>query len=313
MLNSVDLEVLTIGAAAIDLVVRVKKHPEPDQMVFAEEFGEFPGGSTANISVALARLGIKVGFIGKVGDDHFGKILIDDFRKEGVDVSRVVIEESDRTAATFIAVDRKGGRIIYSLGGKALLESPEEIDLSYLMKPRIIYVGEAYPKVVVGALSSAKKRGIFIISNPGVNLNLFGDEALDIVRLSDLIVMSSKDLSLINQDLEKGARSLLEEGPKAVIITVGSKGSILIREKEVKRVPAFETKVVDTTGAGDAFTAGLIFGKLKGWDLLKCMRFGNAVAAIKIAHFGARSGLPTEKEVMDFIAHNGKDVFPQNP
>ena len=299
-----NLDVLTIGAAAVDLVVRVKRHPEPDQMVFAEEFGVFPGGSTANIAVALAKLGARVGFLGKVGKDHYGELLLDDFRRSGVDISKMIVEESARTASTFIAVDKEGRRVIYSLGGKALLESPNEIDLSYLMSSRIIYVGEAYPKVVSNALLHAKRKGITIISNPGVNFSLFGDEAFDIIRASDLIVISSKDLSSINRDIREGARYLLKEGPKAVIVTMGSEGSLLIDKEGAKLIPAFRTKVVDTTGAGDAFTAGLIFGKLRGWGLLKCVRFGNAVAAIKISHLGARSGLPTAEEALNFIARS---------
>ena len=302
------LDVLTIGAAAVDLVVRVKRHPEPDQMVFAEEFGIFPGGSTANIAVALAKLGARVGFLGKVGKDHYGELLLEDFRRSGVDISKVIVEESARTACTFIAVDKEGRRVIYSLGGKALLESSDEIDLSYLMSSRMIYVGEAYPKVVSNALLRAKREGIAIISNPGVNFSLFGDKAFDIIRASDLIVISSKELSSINRDIREGARYLLKEGPKAVIVTMGSEGSLLINKEGAKLIPAFRTKVLDTTGAGDAFTAGLIFGKLRGWDLLKCVRFGNAVAAIKISHFGARSGLPTAEEVLNFMARSRTDT-----
>ncbi|RLG46618.1 MAG: hypothetical protein DRN90_06235, partial [Thermoproteota archaeon] len=257
--SEVDLDVVAIGAAAIDLVVKVKRHPAPDQIVFAEEFGEFPGGSTANVAVALAKFGVKVGFLGKVGKDRYGEMLLNDFRREGVDVSRVIIEGSARTAATFIAVDQEGKRIIYSLGGKALLESPEELDLPYIMKSRIIYVGEAYPKVVAGALSSARERGITVISNPGVNFNLFGEDAMNIVKTSDLVIMSSKEISLISKDLENGARYLLQEGPRAVIVTLGSAGSLLIRQEAIpEKVPAFRTKVVDTTGAGDVFTAGII-------------------------------------------------------
>ncbi|RLG46511.1 MAG: hypothetical protein DRN92_05135 [Thermoproteota archaeon] len=184
-----------------------------------------------------------------------------------------------------------------------MLESPEELDLPYIMKSRIIYVGEAYPKVVAGALSSARERGITVISNPGVNFNLFGEDAMNIVKTSDLVIMSSKEISLISKDLENGARYLLQEGPRAVIVTLGSAGSLLIRQEAIpEKVPAFRTKVVDTTGAGDVFTAGIIYGQLKGWDLLTCMRFGSAAAAMKVTHFGARSGLPTAKEVLDFMA-----------
>jgi len=223
------LDVVTLGAAAVDLVAIVDKLPEPDQMVFAEEFREFPGGSTANVAVALAKLGCKVGFIGKLGNDRFGRMLIDDFKRAGVDVSRVIVEDSARSASTFIAVDRKGNKVIYSLGGKALVESPKEVDLSYITKSRITYVGEAYPSVVMEPLSLARKMGIFIVSNLGVNLSLFGVNALKLARISDLVVISSRELSLLDINVERAAKSILKEGPKAIIMTMGERALYSLR------------------------------------------------------------------------------------
>ncbi len=190
------------------------------------------------------------------------------------------------------------------VGGKALIESPEEMDLSYLMKSRILYVREAYPSVVLDSIGLARKGGISLISNLGVNLSLFGREALKIAAMSDLVLVGSRELSLLGDDIVGEAISILKRGPKAIIVTMGSKGSMLVKEDGIKKVSAFKTKVIDTTGAGDVFTAGFIFGLLKGWDLLTCMRFGSAAAAIKVGSFGARSGLPTEKEVMGFLSRH---------
>jgi ribokinase len=296
------LDVVAIGAAAVDIVARVERLPEPDQMVFVQELKEFPGGSTANVAVALAKLGCRVGFLGKVGGDRFGRLLLEDFKRAGVDASRVIVEGSARSASTFIAVDKGGRRVIYSLRGKALLESPEELDLSYIMKAQVIYVGEAYPSVVADPLSHARGEGVLRVYNLGLNFSIFGGEALEIVRNSDVILMSSKELSLLGSDVEDVARSLLREGPSAVVITMGQEGSMLIQEGRIERVPAFKTRVLDTTGAGDAFAAGFIYGLLRKWDLSECMRFGNAVAAIKVSSYGPRCGLPTEKEVLNFLA-----------
>ena len=98
------------------------------------------------------------------------------------------MEESARSASTFIAVDRERNRVIYSLGGKALVESPEELDLSYITRSRITYVGED-PSAVKQPLSSARRMGVFIISNLGVNFSLFGEEALELAEISDLVIM----------------------------------------------------------------------------------------------------------------------------
>lgn len=307
-MSSKKLDLVAIGASALDMVVRVKEHPRPDQIVLVKEFEEFPGGSTANVSVALARLGVRVGFVGKVGGDRFGELLLEDFRRAGVDVSRVIVEPGARSAFTFIAVDERGRKVIYSLGGKALLESPNEIEAEYLLSSRAIYLGEAYPKVVADPISSARKNGIRVIYNLGVNLAVIGAEATDLLKLCDLVISSSKDLLVLGDRVEEVARSLLKKGPRAVVVTMGREGSLLFEDKGKGRVPAFKTKVVDTTGAGDAFSAGLIFGILKGWDLLRSMRFGNAVAAIKISEFGPRKGLPTEKEVIDFLRKRGSEI-----
>ena len=298
-------DVVAVGAAAVDMVARVDRFPEPDEIILVKSFERLPGGSTANVAVALARLGVSVGFLGKVGGDENGRLLLEDFERHGVDASRVIVAEGERSASTFIAVDSEGRRVIYALGGKALLESSEEVDLDYLLSSRIAYVGEAFPEVMLGALQSAKEKGIGVVYAPGGVFCSFGlDFIRPLLELADVILLSRRELETLTgtEDVSAGIRSLNSIVAGDIVVTAGEEGSIVATRSGLSRVPALRPqKVVDTTGAGDAFAAGLVYGLLQGWSLSESAKFGSAVAAIKVASEGPRGGLPTAEEALRFL------------
>ena len=303
-------DVILIGAAAVDLIARVDYLPKPDEIVLVKEFRVEPGGSTANIAVALSRLGVKCSFIGKVGDDEYGRLLIESFQREGVDTSQVIISKEGPTAKTFIAVDGKGERIIFALGGKALIESLDEVDLAFIGRGKVLYVSEAFPHIALKIMKYAKDNKVIVVYGPGGIFASMGLKVLrDIIAQSDILVLSERDLEKLipnTASIEDSVKTLSSLGPEIVVVTLGKRGSLAYNRRENKLIfkEAFKVKAVDTTGAGDAFTAGLIFSILQGLNLNQSLTLANAIAALKVQREGPRNS-PYLEEVATFLKSQG--------
>lgn len=285
-----ELDVVAVGAAAVDFMVKVNEHPRVDEIAISEDFKISPGGSTANVAFYLSKLGLKVGFVGKIGEDQYGKLIRENFEKIGINTSHLLVDRKARTASTFIAVDSRGRRVIYSLGGDPLPTSKDELDVEYLGCAKLVYVGEAFPNVVEEPLKKAKEKGVIIVYSPGGIFSSFGLNYLTpIIRLCRFMVISRRELEkLMGSKSPEASKRILELGAEAVIVTMGEKGAFIVSREGVKLVPALRVKAIDTTGAGDAFTAGFIYSFLKGNDIEKSVLFGNGLAALKVKHFGPR-------------------------
>jgi len=307
--------VVALGAAAIDMMIKVDRLPEPDEMVFAEDGPRFlPGGSTANIAVGLARLGVSSRFVGKVGPDDNGQRLLEAFRQDDVDTSFVLVDDQGRTAETIIAVDRHGARVIFSLGGTAILEKPDEFRAEALAGAQVLYVGEAIPSVGVRAMRAARDVGALVVYGPGGAFSGLGMGTLgEMIALADYLVLSRGEARLLTgkDDLDAAVGSLMAEGARRVVVTQGDRGASLF-ERETgapsatmaiarRHRDALKVPVVDTTGAGDAFTAGFIRGLVSGLDKDRCLALGNACGALAVSKVGAREAMPTWDEVSPYI------------
>lgn len=300
------LDLVVLGAAAVDFVAQVPHLPARDEIVFAGNSMLLPGGSGANISVGAARLGIRVGFLGKLGDDQWGKLIRRSFDEEGVDGSGLLIEANKRSATCFVAVDGAGERAIVSMGGVALLESPSELDPGYFKGIRALCITDARRRVALAASGIARSEGAKVFFNPG---GLMIGQGLDQIRplltVCDVLILSQKEASKIGgqEDPVSMAQFLVQLGPKVVLVTLGDRGVVLHTRDGFKHIPAFTMlEVCDTTGAGDAFTAGLIAGFIEGHGWHLAARFGCAAAALKARRLGAQAGLPTNEEISHFLA-----------
>ncbi len=301
-------KVVVLGAAAMDLLLKVKRFPKPDENILVDEFLESPGGSAANVAVGLARLGIDVGFMGKLGDDRYGWILLEDFRKEGVDTKHVYIKKNAKSAFTIILINGEGERIILSVGGASLIERPEEVDENYLKSAQILYLGLSFPEIAMKAIHYANEVGALKVFCLEETYSAWGKKyPMEMVKKSDIISVNGEEAMFFTNSKNPiaGGKKLLSYGPKAVIVTLGAKGCAIIHRTGVKRVPAFKSRVIDTTGAGDAFNAGLIAGLLDEMNLEDTAKFGSAAAAINMSQLGARSKMPTRAEVQAFLKKFG--------
>ncbi len=299
--------IVVLGGPALDQIARVPYFPTVDGNVVAPEMSRRPGGVGANVAVGLAHLGNAVAILGATGDDEAGKFLRAALQSAGVDTSHLITRDDVATHSCFIAVNPRGERVIYGLPGTVTLESPEELDLAVVRSARALHIAPAYRDVAMMAITVARAQGLFVSYAPGDVRWPEGEMAVrEIARNVDMLILNQVEASMLTglAEPEQAMDRLLNWGYGPVLLTLGSLGVLVGDEDRVIQLPAYPVKTVcDTTGAGDAFTAGAITGRLMGLSLTRAARLGTAVAALKIRRTGAQSGLPTLDEAMALALH----------
>lgn len=297
-------EVVVLGAAAVDWVARVEEMPSLDGISYADQYTPVPGGSGGNVAEGISRLGHSVRFLGLLGDDEGGRMLMQAFERAGVDTSCIRVMEGQRSAACFIAVDCHGQRMIFSLGGVAVYDQVTDIAMAQLEHARILYIADAYKEIALAAIFKLET-GAKVVFNPGGLMTASGKEGLrPILERTDVLIVSRVEAEALTgcTDPVQACQVLALIGPKAVLLTLGERGALVVTHQSSVLVPAVPVdQVVDTTGAGDAFSAGVIAGLLEGLSLEQAARLGCAVAGHKIQHFGSRSGLPDRAQIRSSI------------
>ena len=300
-------EVAVLGAAALDWIARVKEFPRRDSIVFADEYRPMPGGTGGNVAEGVARLGPRVCFLGKLGDDEGGKILLKAFQDSGVDTRGVIVVPGQRSASCFIPIDEHGERQIYCMGGVALYENVEELKPELLKNARVLFIADAFQKIALKTMDMIPP-GAKVIFNPGGLMASYGIEFLKpIFERTDALLVSQEEARTLSHQTEPeaAARTLASMGARVVMHTLGADGVLVLEDGKFSTLPSFPVEqVVDTTGAGDAFTAGVVAGLVQGMDWKNAARMGCATASIKIVHMGARSGLPDRKQVLSLMEKN---------
>jgi len=289
------VDAIGFGALNVDKVYLVSEIPKAEEESFVIDFKIYAGGSSANTISALARLGLKTGFIGKVGKDSEGEFLIRDFESFGVDTSNVIVSEG-RTGVAMVFVDREGRRAI--LLDPALNDTIkfDEINLNYVKDFRLLHLSSFVCKVSWESFESQKRiaekfEGI-VSFDPGSVYAKFGlDKIKPLIKQTNVFMPNEIEIELLTGlDYREGAEFFLK-WCDVVVVKRGEKGCYVASDEGCYEVPAYKVKVVDTTGAGDAFNAGFLYGLLKGKNLEDCARIGNYLASLCIQHVGARTYL----------------------
>ena len=324
------LDVICLGEALIDLVSTVPVASVADAPAFVPAVG----GSPANAAVALARLGARSGFVGKVGDDPFGRHIARTFEADGVDTSRLLFESSARTALAFVALDdaARPDFMFYRHPSADMLLRPDELDPAYIASAPVFHAGsiiltaEPSRSATIEGLRLARAAGRLVSLDPNIRLNLYGSRSeakrvlLPLLEMADIVKLSEEDLAALvdGGDFASGSAELLARGPRLVVVTRGKDGCFCRRASGTLAVPGYRVPVVDTTGAGDAFVAGLLAGLLARGapesdpgalgdaDLEPVLRFANAVGALTTTVRGAIPGLPTGPALRSFLLERGE-------
>ena len=295
------LDVICFGALNVDRLYKVNRIASADEESEILDFKEAPGGSAANTAVGLARLGVKTGFIGKVARDREGKMLIRSFIKEGVNTDGIVVAPYGRSGVVIGFVDKAGERALYVDPGVNDSLSLQEIDLDYASQADLLhlssFVGEASFKVqkeVVRALSD-----IPVTIDPGMIYARKGLlELKPLIERCLVFFPNEHEVRILTgKNYIEGSQILLKKGVKIVAVKLGSRGCYVTDGKEQHIIEPFRVKVVDSTGAGDAFCAGFIYGLIKNMTLRECGVLGNFVASRTLMKMGARNGLPRRDDL----------------
>jgi len=296
-------DVVGFGALNVDLLFKVNRLARAEEESFIQDYTEACGGSAANTTVGLARLCCKVGFIGKVAGDREGKLQLDCFSAEGVDTNGIIKAEQGKSGAVLGFVDKKGARALYINSGVNDTIKFEEIKPDYASQAKFLhltsFVGEKSlqtQKQLLNTLPSDVK----VSFDPGAVYARKGYSAIEpIIKKTYVLMPNSFELEQLTgeSDYCKGADFMIGRGVKIVAVKLGSAGCYVTDGRERLRIEPFKVKVVDTTGAGDAFCAGFLYGLIKNKSLSECGRLANFVASRCIMEMGARAGLPYVKDL----------------
>ncbi len=296
-------DVIGFGALNVDKLFGVNRIAGAEEESFIETQSETPGGSAANTIVALARLGCKVGFIGKVGNDFEGRMLKKDLQNEGVDVSGIVRSKTGKSGSVMGFVDKQGARALYIDSG-----SNDTIDLSNISSEYVSQARYLHLTSFVGERSFQAQKGLVqhlpddirLSFDPGALYSAKGLSHLEtIVKRTFVLMPNAHELELMTgeSDFVKGADYLLGKGVPIVAVKLGEKGCYVTDGTERLSIEAMNVRVIDTTGAGDAFCAGFLYGLLMKKKLFQCGNLGNFVASRCIMKMGARTNLPYLKDL----------------
>lgn len=301
------VEASVFGSAALDTIITFSRTPEIDETILATKITISAGGSAANVAVGLSRLGIKSAFIGRIGTDEASRLILMKLSQEGVNVSQVKIIREAKLPKTIILVEGGKKRIITIANKETLsLTSPDEVAWDYVDVSKMVYIGEVYVEVASTIASYARAKGktvIYRMLNPFAEM---GIERLEgIISNAHYIIMNEvgwkKLMEKKGKNNLKEPTDLLNLGVECVIITKGGKGiEIYMKNKEIS-IPPYKVETIDTTGAGDAFSAGLIWAMLNGYDIEKAAKIANILAAISTTKIGAQNSMPRLEDAMEII------------
>jgi ribokinase len=296
----------------MDLVVKSARIPVPGETILGGDFLMVPGGKGANQAVAAARLGARVCFVTKLGDDLFGRKSLENFQREGLDTRFVTLTSQTPSGVALITVDDVGNNAIVVAPGANAKLLPEDV---YRAEAEIRSAGAVVvqlevPMMTVQCVAElASEAGVPFILNPAPAPMETQDLASLRALLARVEVLTPNEIEaqiltgvevVDENSARKAAERLLSSGVKAVVLTMGAKGFLLAADGTTEFIPALKVKAIDATAAGDAFTGSLAVSLAQGRPLREAALFANRVAALCVTRMGAQPSMPTRKEVEEF-------------
>ncbi|MDP4159367.1 MAG: ribokinase [Bacillota bacterium] len=294
-------KIIVIGSLNMDLVVKAVRAPGRGETVMGQEIHFIPGGKGANQAVGLARLGAETTMIGAVGSDAFGEELKLALQKDGINTSNVKVLASEATGVASILLAEGDNSIVVVPGANAQC-LPEDLDRceDIITEADLVLLQLEIPLMTVEyAVKLARKHGKAVMLNPAPAQSL----SEDLISKVDYLTPNRSELALITgtaeeSSISQGIRRLLDLGVSCCVTTLGAEGAAF-REKggNLVNVSGHRVSVVDTTGAGDAFNAGLAFALAQKKSIQEAVEFAVQVSALAVTKFGAQGGMPTLAEV----------------
>ncbi|AEA46241.1 carbohydrate kinase family protein [Archaeoglobus veneficus] len=278
-----------VGPALVDHIYSIDSYPQRGGQAIVRNSVKEAGGAAANVIYGLASFGLPCRFYSTIGTDSDADFFISSLKKVGVDVRAAVTHPE--TGRVDIYVDSEGERTFFvhpNAAGSAAVSIPngdyDEVEYFYLDPFPAANSFEIHLEIA----RKATERGKTVILNPGHPYSAMGFERLsELLQYTDIVILSLPEFEMLGGNAEK-----FLEFVDVLVVTMSEKGCKAYSDEKSVHCPAFRVKVVDTTGAGDAFSAGFLYGYVKGYSLEKCLKAGNFVAAYSIQHYGARTFPP---------------------
>ncbi|HZG73450.1 MAG TPA: ribokinase [Chondromyces sp.] len=287
------VKITVIGSSSMDLVVTASRRPGVGETILGESFQTVPGGKGANQAVAAARLGAEVYMVGRVGDDHYGREILENFKNNNVHTTYVKPVTGERSGTAHITLAENDNSIIVVKGANDLV-TPEYVSgaLKAIESSDIVLIQQEIPFETVEYVSEVcRKADVPLLLNPAPARPLTGE----IIERATYLTPNEHEAAVLFSDLEQSAA--LRRYPNKLFITEGKQGvRYFDGEKEVL-VPSFTVTAVDTTGAGDTFNAAFAVAIAEGKSMEEALRFANRAASLSVTRFGAQGGMPTREEV----------------
>lgn len=300
--------VVVVGSANMDLVVRAHRAPGPGETVHGRSLDYLPGGKGANQAVAAARLGARTHMVCRVGDDSLGEPVRRNLFDNGVDVGLVRVANDTPQGLAIIIVDDDGqNRILLAAGSNALL-APEDIGGAasvFTSESLVLLQNEVRLETTIRASQVAKAAGATVLWNPAPAPDGLPDEMIGCVDV--LLPNESEAESLTgiavrdSQGARRAAAAIVAKGIPNVVITLGERGALWCNRQETFEMPSFSVAVVDTTAAGDTFAGALAVALAEGREARDAMRFACGASALAVTKLGAQPGIPTRAQLEAFL------------
>ncbi len=295
--------VIVVGSSNTDMIIRADRLPAPGETVLGGDLVMAAGGKGANQAVAAARAGAAVTFVARVGQDLFGAAALQNFQREGLDTRYVTQDTDAPSGVALIVVGPRGQNLIAVAPGANSRLSPAEVESATpaFAEAQVVVMQLEIPvETVLAAAQAGRAVGATVILNPAPAQSL--PHAL--YTAVDILTPNETEAALLTgeQTPEEAATTLLKQGLKTVIVTLGEVGVLAATAPDhLRRIPGFTVEAVDATAAGDAFNGGLAAALARGQALEAAVRYAQAVAALSVTRLGAQPSLPTGTEVQTFL------------
>ena len=294
--------VCVVGSFVIDLVFKVKRRPGPGETMLADDFGMFLGGKGFNQAVAARRLGADVSMVGRVGRDQFGDMFLAKLVQEGMDSSRVTRDPEAGTAIASPIIDASGQNSIIAAPRANMRVTPDDVraaEAQIAAADVLMLQFEIPPAASRTAAEIARKNETIVLLDPAPVEHGFERFAAPM----DYIVPNEIEAHMLTGRMtpEEAAAVLLPETRRGVVISLGAQGAMAVDRAALNRYSAHKVNVVDTTGAGDAFRAGLAVKIAGGSGIDEAVRFANACGALACTIMGAEPSMPRREEVEQLL------------
>ncbi len=300
-----------VGSSNTDLIARVDRLPEPGETLHGHDFRVGFGGKGANQAVMAARLGAEVSVITKLGRDTFGEETLFNYRHQGIDTAHVLFDDKQASGVALITVNENNGQnsIVIAPGANDAL-TPEDVESarSAITRSQVVLCQFEIPlKTTLAALRIAREAHVTTVFNPAPAPT----DTEDALALTDILIPNEVEAGMLvgrkidgDDQVVDAARMLQQLGPRIVVITLGSRGVLVVEgDHEPKWIAAEKVEAVDTTGAGDAFVGSFAYFYATGRSVVDSARRATAIATRSVLKPGTQSSFPTHDEMLALIEH----------